>query len=75
MDTNTEPVNPHTKEPEMITRSITKPRKLIISNVHLRGFIDPVTLAEVVEFIESLDQSIIDLPLDRLLPLAETLSI
>ncbi|EFP89641.2 uncharacterized protein PGTG_15604 [Puccinia graminis f. sp. tritici CRL 75-36-700-3] len=73
MDTNTEPVNPHTKQPETITRSITKPRKLIISNVLRRVFIDPVTLAEVVEFIESLNQSIIDLPLDRLLPLSENI--
>jgi serine/threonine-protein phosphatase 2A activator len=68
MDTNTEPVNLPTIEPEIRTKSITQPRKLIISNAHLQAFIDSVTHAEVVDFIESLNQSIIGLPLDHPLP-------
>ncbi|EFP89640.2 Serine/threonine-protein phosphatase 2A activator 2 [Puccinia graminis f. sp. tritici] len=73
MDTNNEPANPPTKEPGTTPKSITKPRKLIISNGHLQAFIDSVTHAEVVDFIESLNQSIIGLPLDHPLPLSDNI--
>ncbi|PLW58791.1 hypothetical protein PCANC_00334 [Puccinia coronata f. sp. avenae] len=47
-------------------RSSCKPKKLIISNTHLQAFISSATHAEVVEFIENLNHSIIgDFPLDH----------
>jgi len=55
-------------------RSSSKPKKLIISNAHLEAFIESVTHAQVVDFIEGLNNSIIGLPLDHPVPLSDNVN-
>lgn len=52
-------------------RSSSKPKKLIISNAHLEAFIESATHAQVVDFVESLNNSISGLPLDHPVPLSD----
>ncbi|OAV99692.1 hypothetical protein PTTG_00520 [Puccinia triticina 1-1 BBBD Race 1] len=76
MTQTTQPANnPHTADPATPSslQPSSKPKKLIISNAHLQAFIESTTHAEVVEFIEDLNQSIIGLPLDHPVPLSDNI--
>ncbi|PLW45792.1 hypothetical protein PCANC_00318 [Puccinia coronata f. sp. avenae] len=65
MNGSTAPVKTDDNSEMDTDRSSSKPKKLIISNTHLQAFISSATHAEVVEFIENLNDSIIGLPLDH----------
>jgi serine/threonine-protein phosphatase 2A activator len=65
MNGSTGPVKTHDNSEMDSDRSSSKPKKFIISNTHLQAFISSATHAEVVGFIENLNNSIIGLPLDH----------
>ncbi|KAI9627858.1 hypothetical protein H4Q26_017181 [Puccinia striiformis f. sp. tritici PST-130] len=74
MDPSQEPINTHPSHPvDDETATSSKPRKLIISNTHLQAFIESATHADVVQFIENLNDSIIGLPLDHPVALSDSI--